>query len=72
MPDFEYSNTRRVGFTLSPSEGTAIFLPVCQTCGRYVKMDKTIGWSQLNGLGPMKNATCKKCGRIRLTIEAID
>jgi len=69
--EFEYENTRRIGYPLDEGEGTAWFLPVCLNCGRYVKMDNSIKWSESKGLKDQFNATCKKCGRIKINIEAI-
>lgn len=69
-PEFAYENTRRVGYEIE-GEGTAYFLPVCPNCGRYVKMDDTIEYG--NGmLGNKPNATCKKCGRVKIPCELID
>ena len=36
-PEYTYENTRRICYT-----GGATFVPVCSTCGRYVKADTTI------------------------------
>ena len=67
----EYENTRRVGYDLKDGQGTIQFLPVCPNCGRYVKMDSSIKWNEGKGLSNEPNATCKKCGRIRLESEGI-
>ena len=72
FPDFEYPNTRRVGYNLGEYEGTAYFLPVCEKCGRYVKMDKSIQWNELYGVKEQPNATCSKCGRVFIGCEMID
>jgi uncharacterized Zn finger protein len=59
----EYENTRRLVY----GEG-AHFVPVCETCGRFVKADKEVlfdAWDQPKG----PNATCKKCGRVQMLWE---
>lgn len=61
---YEYEGTRRVVY-----EGDATFVPVCSQCGRYVKADDTI---QIDGNGLLANqpnATCKKCGRVKMLFE---
>ena len=66
-PSYEYAETRRVVF--ETDHGELYFLPVCPICSRYVKMDNII---KVNGMGRLSgecNATCKKCGRIRLESE---
>ena len=63
MSENEYEGTRRVFY----GEDNACFLPVCPTCGRYVKADDEIN---INGNGPVgPNATCKKCGRVEMPFE---
>jgi hypothetical protein len=69
---YEYENLRRKGYELGDGEGTMYFIPVCPNCNRFVKMDSSI---MVNGLGELKdvpNATCKKCGRVKLEQECID
>lgn len=63
----EYENTRRVIY--GAEDDCAQYVPVCPTCGRYVKADDNI---VINGLGePLKqpNATCAKCGRVSMPFE---
>lgn len=60
---YEYENTRRVVY-----EGDAVFIPVCVLCGRYIKADETIQVND-NGLKDQPNATCSKCGRIKMLFE---
>lgn len=62
-PTHEYVDTRRVQY-----ECGATFVPVCETCHRYVKADETI-LSGDSGLHPGCNATCSKCGRTRMVFE---
>ncbi len=60
----EYENVRRIVY----GEG-ATFVPVCSTCGRFVKADKRIKVNESVGLHPGPNATCAKCGRTRMVFE---
>ena len=61
----DYEGVRRLVY----GEG-ATFVPVCETCGRFVKADATILFNGLGELTPDKpNATCSKCGRIELLFE---
>ena len=60
----EYKNTRRVTYN-----NGAIFVPVCIKCGRYVKADDTIRYSEGRGLANEPNATCSKCGRTNMLFE---
>ena len=66
MIDSNYENFRRIVYG---DEG-AIFIPVCEKCGRFVKADEEIF---VNGLGEVKedlpNSTCSKCGRTRMIFE---
>lgn len=62
--DHEYENVRRIVY-----EGGATFVPVCEKCGRFVKADKTIEVSEMNGLKKQPNSTCKKCGRVEMLFE---
>lgn len=65
----EYEGMRRVQY------GDAIFVPVCGTCGRFVKADKTMqfrmtpgNWN--DGMEPVTpNADCKRCGRTSMVWE---
>lgn len=64
--DAEYENMRRLVY----GEDGATFIPVCQTCGRFVKADAQISFSQLDGrLRDAPNATCSKCGRTQMIFE---
>lgn len=60
----EYENTRRVCY-----ESGATFVPVCETCGRFVKPNDTIQVNDAVGLHPGPNAKCKKCGDTRMLFE---
>ena len=71
-PDYEYPNTLRRVYPLGDGQGDAYFLPVCTKCGRYVKMDNSILWNEFKGFADQPNATCKKCGRVKIECEMID
>lgn len=60
----EYENTHRIQYT-----GGASFVPVCESCRRYVAPDKKIKMNEETGLHPGPNATCSKCGRTRMLFE---
>ncbi len=60
----EYESIRRIQY-----EDGATFVPVCETCGRFVKADLTIESSEAKGLSDQPNATCSKCGRTRMLFE---
>jgi ribosomal protein L32 len=60
----EYEGTRRVIY-----ESGAVFVPVCEKCGRYVKADKAIFVNEITGLKDTPNATCSKCGRVQMLFE---
>lgn len=62
--DHAYTGMRRIVY----GEG-AQFVPVCPTCGRFVKADAKIA---INGIGQVvdgPNATCSKCGRVEMPFE---
>lgn len=61
---FEYENMRRIEY-----DGGAVFIPVCERCGRFVKANETVLVSEMSGLHPGPNATCKKCGPTRMLFE---
>lgn len=64
MSDCTYESVRRIVY----GEG-ATFVPACETCHRFVKADKTVMVSDEAGLHPGPNATCKRCGRVRMHFE---
>jgi hypothetical protein len=59
----EYENTRRVIYG-----GGATFVPVCTQCHQYVKADDCI-MANDSGLKDQPNATCKRCGRVKMIFE---
>ena len=61
---FEYAGTRRIVY-----EDGATFVPVCPRCGRYVRADETIGIDGFGGLKDQPNATCSRCGRVKMLFE---
>lgn len=48
--------------------GAAQFIPICETCGRFVRADETIQVTA-EGLSTADNATCAKCGRTHMIFE---
>ena len=68
--DFDYENVRRIIYGDSDSEaGRAHFVPVCPSCGRFVKADPVIRFD-IDGPpvdGP--TATCSRCGRVEMPFE---
>lgn len=63
--NMEYEETRRITY----GEENAVFIPVCSTCGRFVKADKSVAINESVGLKDQPNATCKKCGRVQMIFE---
>lgn len=61
MPDYE--KARRITY------GDGQFIPVCPTCGRYVKADETMKCNFDGELKLEPNATCSKCGRVLMPFE---
>ena len=64
----EYENMRRVCYD-ADQNGTAMFVPVCEKCGRIVKADSSIKVHEWNGLADAPNATCSKHGRVKMLFE---
>lgn len=62
-----YENTRRVAYK-SDEDGDAVFVPVCEKCGRFVKANETIRVNG-NGLADEPNAICSKCGPTKMLFE---
>lgn len=65
---YEYENTRRLVYDCEDI-GQAVFIPKCMICGRFVKADDTIKVNDMTGLKNQSNATCSKCGRIKMIFE---
>jgi hypothetical protein len=65
----EYENIRRIVYEYDGER--AVFIPVCEKCGRFVKADKSILANESKGLKDCSNATCKnkKCGRTKMLFE---
>lgn len=61
---FEYFDIRRVCY-----EGGATFVPVCPSCGRFVRADGAIMVSEGLGLKEQPNGTCRRCGRVEMIFE---
>lgn len=67
---YEYENFKRIRYLdESGSFGDAIFIPVCPNCGRFVKANKRIKVSEMQGLKDEPNAKCKKCGNVKMPFE---
>ena len=65
--DYEQSEIRRICYGFQEGE-EAVFIPVCEKCGKFVKADADIQVND-NGLKDEPNATCKKCGRTKMLFE---
>lgn len=65
---YEYESIRRVVYN-DEIAGDAVFVPVCDKCGRFVKADTYIKINEITGLSREPNATCSKCGRINMIFE---
>jgi len=61
----EYEGMRRVNYDTKDDE-QMIFVPVCPICGRFVKADDMVIVKD-GHIQP--NATCKKCGRVKMLFE---
>jgi ribosomal protein L32 len=64
----EYEDMRRVAYDFGDSIGSAVFVPVCETCGRFVKAG-TVSANEINGISDEPNAECSKCGPTRMLFE---
>ena len=65
----DYEHVRRITYGSDDDEyGRAWFVPVCETCGRFVKADKTMRFTE-HTISDKPNATCAKCGRTRMLFE---
>lgn len=65
MFDEEYIESPKVCYE-DAEEGDIYFVRVCPTCGRFVRADASI---RINFFGDMEdapNATCNKCGRVKM------
>ena len=67
MYEFEYESIKRIIY--ETDGGLAVFIPVCEKCGRFVKADKLIWANESKGLRDCPNATCSKCGRTEMMFE---
>lgn len=65
---YEYENTRRVSYDFGGGIGTAVFVPVCSKCGRFVKAG-TVSANELSGLADGPNAECGRCGPTEMLFE---
>jgi len=67
-----YQEMRRVVYAGSPGIGNAVFLPICDQCGRFIKADESVSVSEMDGLKDVPNATCSKHGRIKMVFEGYE
>ena len=65
--EYEYENLRRVAYNCG-EEGQAVYLPVCPTCGRFVKADGSITTNE-EGVVDKTNATCSRCGPVKMPFD---
>ena len=65
IPEYTYENTRRISY----GDTGASFIPVCPTCGKYVKADETMLGNDMGAVKLESNATCTKCGRVLMPFE---
>lgn len=66
----EYESVRRITYGSGEDDAYAgnSFIPVCSTCGRFVKADATIRFKN-ETIADEPNATCSKCGRTQMLFE---
>lgn len=64
---YEYENIKRIFY--ETDGGLAVFIPVCEKCGRFVMADKLIWANESKGLRDCPNSTCSKCARIKMLFE---
>ena len=64
-----YENFRRVSYAGPDHVGDPVFVPVCLTCGRFVKADGSIFVNELGRFRDDSNAECKKCGRVSMPFD---
>lgn len=64
---YEYENIKRISY--ETDGGIAVFIPVCEKCGRFVTADKLIYANESKGLKDYHSATCSKCARTKMLFE---
>ena len=67
--DGEYENMPRLTVEFGDQIGTAVFVRVCENCGRFVKANDVIRANDWTGLHPEPNAMCAKCGPTHMLLE---
>lgn len=67
MSDGHYEQVRRLVYGDGEYDG-ATFVPVCRTCGRFVKAD-TVMRCKGSTIADVPNATCARCGRTQMLFE---
>lgn len=63
-----YEGVRRVVYGEGTEYAGATFVPVCVTCGRFVRADAMIHF-QDGTVAPGPNAQCARCGRTEMLFE---
>jgi len=66
MNDAEYRDGPFQNYDCGEDTGTAVFVRVCEKCGRFVKADETVLVGRDAGLSKELNATCSRCGRTHM------
>lgn len=64
----EYIDLRRIAYDFAGEYGRAVFVPVCPTCGRFVKADASLKLANAT-IADAPNATCSRCGRVSMPFE---
>lgn len=68
MSDYAFEGTRRITYG-DDDQGRAVFIAVCQTCGRFVKAAETIRVRECGGITDEPNAECSKHGAVSMPFE---
>ena len=70
---FEYEDGPRTSYDFGDGFGSAVFVRVCPSCGRFVKADDpmnvSINYFTDDYRLPETNATCAKCGPVAMPFE---
>lgn len=67
--NFWDDTSRRCGYDCGSELGTAVFLPKCPVCGRFVTADETVKVNLLGDFSQEPNATCARHGRVAMPFE---
>ena len=67
--EFLYEGVRRIVYGGEDSKyAGATFVPVCVSCGRFIKADDSVRF-QGDTIAEGPNATCSRCGRVEMLFE---